>query len=98
MDRAGAAHLISGGLIGDEVDEVEDLCHGDTSPDFSEANTRHVGRSQDPVGGRYGLRGNAVDGGVASSEQRRGTRNKAARPERMSGGITAAHTLLHEYI
>jgi hypothetical protein len=43
MDRAGAAHLISGGLVGDEADEVEDFRHGDPGPDFSEANTRHGG-------------------------------------------------------
>ena len=51
MDRARAAHLISGGLAGDEADQDEDFSHGHRGPDFSEANARHGGGSQDPVGG-----------------------------------------------
>ena len=43
MDRARAAHLISGGLAGDEADQAEDFSHGHPGPDFSEANTRHGG-------------------------------------------------------
>ena len=54
MDRTRAAHLISGGLAGDEGDQAEDFSHGHPGPDFSEANTRHGGRSQDPVGDRRG--------------------------------------------
>src|SRR5262249_44944972 len=45
MDRARAAHLISGGLAGDESDPAEDFSHGHPGPDFSEANARHGGAS-----------------------------------------------------
>ena len=46
--------LISGGLAGDDADQAEDFSHGHPGPAFSEANTRHGGGSQDPVGGRRG--------------------------------------------
>ena len=75
MDRARAAHLISGGLAWDEADQAEDFSHGDPGPDFSEANTRHAGdlktRSEVIV-----ARGAMPQD--RGREQRRGTRNRGA--------------------
>src|SRR5262249_61484268 len=61
MGRARAAHLISGGLAGDEADQAEHFSHGPPGPDFSEANTRHGGGPQDPVGGRRGPKGRYLE-------------------------------------
>ena len=69
MDRARAAHLISGGLAGDEADQAEDFSHGDFGPNFSEANSRHGGGSQDLVGGRRGPRGDALSPGARAEKR-----------------------------
>ncbi|MGB2612423.1 MAG: hypothetical protein WBC80_25895 [Isosphaeraceae bacterium] len=46
MDRTRAAYLISGGLAGDEAQQVEDISQGDPGSGFGEVNARHGGGPQ----------------------------------------------------
>src|SRR5262249_5935820 len=93
MDRARAAHLISGGLAGDEADQAEDFSHGHPGPDFSEANTRHGGGPQDPGGGRRGPKGRYPESGREA--QRVLSANSASFPGADGGPVTRGLSARH---
>jgi hypothetical protein len=41
MDRTRPAHLVPGGFVGDEADEVEDVSQRNHGPDSGKVNARH---------------------------------------------------------
>ena len=65
MDRARAAHLISGDLAGDEADQAEDVSQGRPGPDLSEANAPHGGDLRTRSEAVVVRRGDASNRGVS---------------------------------